>query len=135
MYPSAFVDGDARPLDGAGRYMLHFEPGGLLPSRSGVWSISAYREHFYVRNPIERYSLGSGMPLTFNADGSLDVYIQAQSPGADKESNWLPCPPSGPFNVTVRVYQPERSIVNGRAENNVVVEAGSYTVPPIKRVA
>ena len=73
VYPSAFVDGDGKPLDGASAYRLHFEKDGLFPSDSGVWSISAYRENFYVHNPIERYGITSGMPLRYNPDGSLDV--------------------------------------------------------------
>jgi hypothetical protein len=63
------------------------------------------------------------MPLKFNADGSLDVYIQATSPGPDKESNWLPCPPSGSFNLTVRSYQPMDPLIDG-----------SYVLPPVVRV-
>ena len=94
VYPSAFVDGDGKPLDGASAYLIHFGKDGLFPSHSGVWSISAYRENFYVHNPIERYGITSGMPLHYNPDGSLDVYIQAQSPGPDREANWLPCPPA-----------------------------------------
>jgi hypothetical protein len=135
VYPSAFVDGDGKALDGAGEYRLHFGSGGLFPSRSGVWSISAYRENFYVRNSIGRYGITSAMPLRYNADGSLDVYIQARSPGPDRETNWLPCPPSGLFNLTVRVYEPEHTILDGRTEGNVVVEAGGYAIPPITRVA
>jgi hypothetical protein len=134
VYPTAFVDGDGNWLDGAARYLLHFEPDGLFPSHSGVWSISAYREQFYVHNPIERYGITSAMPLKYNTDGSLDVYIQTKSPGADQEPNWLPCPPGGPFNLTVRVYQPERAMYDGRAENGVMVEAGTYNTPPIRRI-
>lgn len=114
--------------------MLHLEKDRLLPSHSGVWSISAYRENFYVRNPIERYGILSTMPLRYNADGSLDIYIQARSPGADKDANWLPCPPGGPFNLTIRIYQPRQEILDGRIENNLVVEAGTYEIPPLKRV-
>ncbi len=88
------MDGDGKPLDGASGYRLHFGKDRLFPSHSGVWSISAYRENFYVHNPIERYGITSGMPLHYNRDGSLDVYIQAQSPGPDREANWLPCPPA-----------------------------------------
>jgi len=134
IYPTAFVDGDGKPLDGARKYVMHFEKDNMLPSHSGVWSISPYRENFYVRNSLNRYGILSSMPLKYNADGSLDVFIQAQSPGADKESNWLPCPPSGPFNLTIRVYQPKQEILDGKTENNVVVKAGSYTIPPVKRV-
>ena len=134
VYPSAFVDGDGKPLDGAHAYVIHFERDGTFPSHSGVWSISAYREHFYVHNPIERYAITSGMPLTYNPDGSLDVYIQARSPGADKESNWLPCPPSGRFNLSARSYQPKAELMDGRTDNGLVVEAGSYTIPAVTRV-
>ncbi len=123
LYPSAFVDGDGRALDGASRYVMHFDKDGLPPSHSDIWSISAYRENFYVRNPIDRYGLLSSAPFHYNTDGSLDIYIQAKSPGADKEANWLPCPPSGPFNLTVRVYQPKPAMLDG-----------SYTLPPVWKV-
>jgi hypothetical protein len=135
VYPSAFTDVDGRPLDGARAYRLHFGKDGLFPSRSGVWSISAYRENFYVRNPIGRYGITSGMPLDYNADGSLDVYIQARSPGPDREANWLPCPPGGPFNVTIRVYQPKQEMLDGRTENHLVIQSGTYQIPPIRKVA
>jgi hypothetical protein len=123
IYPSAVLDGEGKVLDGAQKYVMHFEKNGVPPSHVGVWSISPYRENFYVHNPIERYGLLSGMPLKYNADGSLDVYIQAKSPGPDKEANWLPCPPSGPFNLTIRVYQPKKEILDG-----------TYKLPPVKKV-
>ena len=112
VYPSTFVDGQGRLLDGGSKYVMHFDKDKLLPSQSGVWSISPYRENFYVHNPIERYAISSAMPLKYNADGSLDVYIQGKSPGADKDANWLPVPPSGPFNLTIRVYQPKKEIMD-----------------------
>jgi len=74
------------------------------------------------------------MPLHDNPDGSLDVYIQAQSPGRDREANWLPCPPSGPFNVTARVYQPKKAMLDGQTKNNLVIQAGTYQIPPIQKV-
>jgi hypothetical protein len=123
VYPSALVDGDGKVLDGAQKYIMHFEKNGVPPSHVGVWSISPYRENFYVRNSINRYGILSSMPLKYNADGSLDVYIQAKTPGADKESNWLPCPPSLPFNLTIRVYQPKKEILDG-----------TYKIPPIRKV-
>jgi hypothetical protein len=123
VYPSAFLDGDGKVLDGASRYVMHFDKDGLPPSASGVWSISQYRENFYVRNALERYGILSSMPLKFNADGSLDVYIQAKSPGADKDTNWLPSPPSGAFNLTVRVYQPKKEVLDG-----------TYKLPPVRKV-
>jgi hypothetical protein len=87
VYPSTFVDGDGEILDGASNYVLHFGKDEMLPSVGGVWSVSAYRENFYVRNSIERNGIISAMPLKYNTDGSLDVYIQATTPGADKEAN------------------------------------------------
>jgi hypothetical protein len=134
-YPSAFVDRDGNVLDGRSKYVMHFDKSQLPPpSHSGVWSISAYRENFYVRNSLERYGILSSMPLKYNADGSLDIYIQGKSPGADKESNWLPTPPSGPFNLTVRVYQAKKELYDGRTEKSIVVEAGSYAFPPVVKV-
>jgi hypothetical protein len=123
VYPSAFVDGAGKVLDGTARYVMHFDKGNLPPTNSGVWSISPYRENFYVHNPIERYGILSSMPLKYNADGSLDVYVQAASPGGDREANWLPCPPSLPFNVTIRAYQPKQPLLDG-----------TYKIPPLKRV-
>jgi hypothetical protein len=124
VYPSAFVDASGTALDGGTKYVMHFEKDALPPSKVGVWSISPYRDNFYVRNALNRYGILSSMPLKFNADGSLDVYIQATSPGADKESNWLPCPPSGSFNLTIRAYQPMESLLNG-----------TYVLPPVRRVS
>jgi hypothetical protein len=123
VYPSAFVDGEGHALDAAYNYVMHFPKDGLPPSASGVWSISQYRENFYVRNALNRYGILSSMPLKHNADGSLDIYIQAKSPGADKESNWLPAPPSGMFNLTVRIYQPKQEVLDG-----------TYKLPPVTKV-
>lgn len=134
IYPSAFVDSEGRWLYGDKKYVMHFPKGDVFPSNSGVWSISPYRGNFYVHNPIERYAISSGMPLKYNADGSLDVYIQATSPGPDKESNWLPIPKSGPFNLSVRVYQPKPEIYNGRLEGSLVVGPSTYRIPPVQRV-
>jgi hypothetical protein len=75
-----------------------------------------------------------GIAGVHTRDGSLDVYIQAESPGADKEANWLPCPPSGPINVSIRVYWPKEAMLDGRSEDNLVVQAGTYQIPPLMRV-
>lgn len=123
VYPCTFVDGEGKILEGAGKYVLHFDKGELPPSAVGVWSVSPYRENFYVRNAINRYGVLSGMPLKYNADGSLDIYIQNTTPGAEREANWLPCPPSLPFNLTIRSYQPSKPLLDG-----------SYKIPPVKRV-
>jgi hypothetical protein len=134
VYPTAFVDSEGRLLDGGSKYVIHFEKDKLPPSHSGVWSISPYRENFYVHNPIERYGILSSMPLKYNADGSLDIFIQGESPGADKESNWLPSPPSLPFNLTMRVYQSKKEIMDGRTKKNVIAEPSTYAIPPVKKV-
>jgi len=122
-YPSAFVDSTGTALDGSRNYVMHFNKGEFPPSKVNVWSISPYRGNFYVRNSLNRYGILSSMPLKYNADGSLDVYLQKDSPGPDKESNWLPIPPSGSYNLTVRAYQPEPSLLDG-----------SYKLPPVVEV-
>ena len=64
-----------------------------MPPVNAFWSITMYdADSFFVANPIDRYAIGSWMPLKSNADGSLDLYIQSESPGKDKEANWLPAP-------------------------------------------
>jgi hypothetical protein len=122
-YPTAFLDGDDKPLDATQRYVLHFDEG-QLPPTNVTWSVSMYDpQGFYVPNAINRYNLAAWMPLKFNADGSLDLYVQATSPGADKEANWLPTPASGPFNLTVRNYWPKTAVLTG-----------AYKLPPVRRV-
>jgi hypothetical protein len=122
-YPTAFLDGDGKPLEAANRYILHFD-NGQTPPANATWSVSMYDpEGYYVANAINRYNLAKWMPLQYNADGSLDMYIQASSPGADKEINWLPAPASGPFNLTVRIYWPTPGVLDG-----------TYNLPPVKKV-
>lgn len=123
VYPTAFLDGDDKPLDSANRYVLHFDKG-QTPPTNATWSISMYDpQGFYVPNAISRFNLAAWMPLKYNADGSLDIYIQTNSPGADKEANWLPAPPHGPFNLTVRDYWPKEAMLGG-----------TYKLPPVKKV-
>jgi hypothetical protein len=122
-YPTAFDDGDNKPLDGANRYVLHFDKGQTPPTNVG-WSVSMYDpQGYYVPNAINRYNLAAWMPLKANPDGSLDIYIQSASPGADKESNWLPAPASGPFSLTVRDFWPKAAMLDG-----------TYKVPPVRKV-
>ena len=74
-------------------------------------------EGFQVANPINRFAIGDRDALAFNADGSLDLYIQREDPGPEKESNWLPSPASGPLGLTLRLYAPAvaRRLVTGAA--------------------
>lgn len=101
------------PGDGGHQYVMHFAKAELPASAVNVSSILPYRDNFYVRNSLSRYGILSTMPLKYNGDGSLDVYLQKDSPGADKESNWLPIPASGSYNLAVRVYQPKQSFIDG----------------------
>ncbi len=122
VYPTAFLDGDGETLDGANRYVLHFDAG-QTPPTNVTWSVSMYDPRGdYVPNAIDRYNLAAWMPFTYNADGSLDLHIQAASPGEGKESNWLPAPTSGPFNLTVRIYWPTDAALDG-----------TYKLPPVRR--
>jgi hypothetical protein len=81
-------------------------------------------EGFQVANPLNRFAIGDRDPLRLNADGSLDLYIQHQSPGAEKESNWLPAPRSGPLGLTMRLYAPRQDALVGR-----------WNPPAVRRVA
>ena len=99
-------------LNGASHYRVHFNKGNLPPVRA-FWSLTAYDQGgYFIANPLNRYAIGDRDALKFNDDGSLDLYIQAQSPGASLESNWLPSG-DGPFNLTIRLYWPENAILNG----------------------
>jgi hypothetical protein len=112
-YPTAFDDADGKPLDSAHRYVLRFEKGQTPPANIS-WSLSIYDpQGFYVPNAINRYNLAAWTPLKYNADGSLDFYIQTRSPGPEKEANWLPAPASGPFNLVVRIFWPKESALDG----------------------
>ena len=107
-YPESSVDENGEALDGSKHnYVLHFDAD-RLPRVNAFWSLSMYKlpEQLFVANPLERYVIGSATKgLKYNADGSLDLYIQKSSPGKDKESNWLPAH-SGLFSLQARLYWP-----------------------------
>lgn len=114
VYPLAFADADGKPFASEGRYVLHFDADEIPPARA-FWSLTMYDERqLFTPNPIRRYAIGDRDPLNFNADGSLDIYIQQGSPGAERESNWLPAPAAGTFTMNLRVYWPEASLLNGK---------------------
>lgn len=94
-------------------YRLTF-PAGKLPPVDAFWSITMYGlDANLVDNPIDRYSIGDRSPdLKYAADGSLTLYLQHESPGEGKESNWLPAP-NGNFYVSIRTYRPGEAIMNG----------------------
>jgi hypothetical protein len=109
-----FLNTDARgaKLDGNGKYLVRFEPGQLPPVR-GFWSFTVYDKGFYLpaNIAIDRHVLNNNSPLTFGKDGSVEFYLQPESPGPDKESNWLPTPREQ-FQVIMRLYWPEQQILD-----------------------
>ncbi len=122
VYPITRVDADGGKLTGANRYQLHFDASGLPPVNA-FWSVTMYStSQFLVKNPIGRHALGDRDPLRYNADGSLDIYLQHADPGADKRANWLPAPPDG-FSLVMRLYSPKQAVIDG-----------SWSPPPVVRV-
>jgi hypothetical protein len=114
VYPLLLSDAEGKPLTGEGKYVVHFEKGDTPPTNA-FWSLTMYDEAgFQVANPIDRFAIGDRDALKFNADGSLDILIQNADPGADKQSNWLPAPASGVLGVTMRIYAPKASVLDGR---------------------
>jgi hypothetical protein len=115
VYPTAEVDADGKPFDGANKYVLHF-PKGQTPPADAFWSITMYNaDYFFVDNPLNKYTVSPRNALKYNADGSLDLYIQHESPGKDREANWLPAP-TGKFVLMMRLYWPKEtapSILDG----------------------
>jgi hypothetical protein len=110
-YLNASVDGEGRPLTGKTRYVFHFDKGGE-PKVKAFWSLTMYNKAYnLVDNPINRYSVGDRSGMKRDADGGLTIYLQKDSPGVDKESNWLPAP-DGPFFLFLRAYLPADDIVN-----------------------
>jgi hypothetical protein len=113
IYPLNLGDQDGKPLDGASKYTLHFEKG-ATPPVNAFWSVTLYdADGFQVANPLNRFAVSSWMPFTYNPDGSLDLYFQNESPGKDKEVNWLPAP-KGAFNLTMRLYSPKSEALTGK---------------------
>jgi hypothetical protein len=115
VYGSQQTDRDGKVLDGNRRWLMRFESG-QLPPVTEFWSITMYNlpQRFLVDNPLNRYSIGDRTAgLVKGADGSLEIYMQAESPGPDKEANWLPTP-KGPFFFVGRFYGPKAEALDGR---------------------
>jgi len=122
IYPLNLGDESGKPLDGASKYTIHFDKG-ATPPVDAFWSITLYdSEGFQVGNVLNRFAVSSWMPFKTNADGSLDLYFQNESPGKDKEANWLPAP-KGAFNLTMRLYGPKSEALTGK-----------WNPPPVKRM-
>ena len=128
IYPTSTKSGDGhirRAYNGSEKYVLTFRKG-LTPPVAGFWSLTMYDDkYFFVDNPLNRYSISERQPLKANADGSIDLLIQHESPGADKESNWLPAP-KDKFILMMRLYWPN--------ESNPSIIDGSWSIPAVKKV-
>ncbi|HEX4586454.1 MAG TPA: DUF1254 domain-containing protein [Mycobacterium sp.] len=115
LYPSSTEDSAGAPLTGANNYTYHFAKG-QLPPVNAFWSLTMYEmpQSLLVANPMNRYLINSAMlpSLVPDSDGGYTFYIQNESPGIDKESNWLPAP-TGPFTVVLRLYWPKPDALNG----------------------
>jgi hypothetical protein len=126
IYPLNLADDTGKPLDGASNYVLHFDKG-QTPPVNAFWSVTLYDpQGFQVANPLNRFAVSSWMPFKYSSDGSLDLYFQNGSPGADKEANWLPAP-KGPYNLTMRLYAPKAEALTGKWNPPPVTRA--LTVP------
>jgi hypothetical protein len=112
VYFNTSFDGVGQSLDGAKKYVIRFEPD-QLPDVRAFWSMTLYAPTYnFTPNPIHRYSIGDRSKQVKNgADGSLTIYVQNTSPGADKESNWLPSTKSGLFYLLMRTYIPGPAIL------------------------
>jgi hypothetical protein len=114
VYPLTFVDSDGKPLDAANKYVLRFKKD-EIPPVGAFWSLTLYdKDGFPVTNELKRQALGDRDKMKYGADGSLEIYVQAASPGKDREPNWLPAPKAGPFNLTLRLYWPRRDVLTGK---------------------
>jgi len=122
IYPMNVADVNGKPMNGDNNYMLHFSKE-ELPPVNAFWSVTMYDEQgFQAANSINRFAVSSWMPFKYNDDGSLDLYMQHDSPGAEKEANWLPAP-KGPISILMRLYGPKAEALDGR-----------WNPPPVKRV-
>jgi hypothetical protein len=126
VYPLSSKPSLVEDYDGKYKYTIRFEKGQLPPVK-GFWSLTMYDEKmFFVANPINRYAMSLRTSPKYEPDGSLVIYIQNESPGSDKEANWLPAP-HGKFHLMLRLYWPD--------ENNPTIIDGSWVIPPVTKTA
>ena len=117
VYLVTFTDGQGHKLAGSGRYELRFEAG-RMPPADAFWSLAMYGSDLnLVANPIGRYSIRDGAAgLGKDPDGGLTIHLQAESPGKEKEANWLPCPADGEWFVILRMYLPRPEVIKAEWE-------------------
>jgi hypothetical protein len=124
VYPYTEVDSTGQKLTGANKYTLTFAKD-ATPPVNGFWSITMYeidQGWWFVPNALNKFTVSPRDNLKPNADGSVTLYFQNASPGADKEANWLPAP-KGAFLPMLRMYWPK--------ENSPSILDGSWTPPPV----
>jgi len=125
VYPTSEGPELIKKYSGANKYVAHFKKGELPPANA-FWSITMYdKDYFFVPNPINRYTVSSRNKFKTNPDGSVDLYIQKDSPGKDKEQNWLPAP-ANEFVLMMRLYWPK--------ENPPSILDGSWKPPHVKQI-
>jgi hypothetical protein len=125
IYPTSEKDADGKEYDGNKNYVMHFDKG-QMPPVDGFWSLTMYdASFFFVPNPLKRYTLSQRNKFVTNADGSVDLYLQADSPGKAKEANWLPAP-KAKFIPMLRLYWPK--------ETPPSILDGTWKPPAIKQV-
>jgi hypothetical protein len=127
VYPTGEKDANGRDFDGASnKYVMHFDKG-QLPPVNGFWSLTMYDDqYFFVPNSLNRYTLSERNKFCTNPDGSVDLYLQAESPGGAKEANWLPAP-KAKFIPMLRLYWPKEtppSILDGTWKPPAIAPAG-----------
>jgi hypothetical protein len=134
VYPASLKDANGSDYHGSNKYVVRFAKGKLPPTKA-FWSLTMYNDQlFFVENSINRYSISPRQNLKSNPDGSIDLYIQRASPGASRESNWLPAP-TGKFILMLRLYWPKEtppSILDGswkppaveKQSDSIAVELG-----------
>lgn len=128
IYIGLFTDKDGKPTMGENKYTVTFKPPPY--KEPGFWSFSMYNaDNLYtVKNPINRYTLGSDDKLNMNPDGTVTIYMQNESPGKDKEANWLPTPKTGRFFGGIRAYAPQQQLIDG------VYDPKVYDIPGAVKV-
>ncbi len=126
VYPTSEGPDLIKKYSGANKYVMHFEKGGFPPV-NGFWSITMYdKDYFFVPNPINRYTVSSRNKFKTNPDGSVDLYVQNESPGKDKEANWLPAP-KDEFVLMMRNYWPK--------ETPPTILDGTWKPPEVKQAS
>ena len=123
IYPLTLTDSDGKKLTGTNKYVLQFAKD-QIPPVDAFWSLTMYdKDSYLVDNSINRYTLGDRSNMKPGDDGSVTIYLQSESPGNDKESNWLPTPKADAFKVALRLYIPKKQVTDG-----------TWKPPSVKRV-